>query len=318
MTILSGETMGSIWQVHIAEALASRQPEVLQAEIECVLDDVNLLFSPFIEQSELSQFNANPSTLPIQISQPMREVVTQALWLCEQTQGIYDITVEPLVNIWGFGAKEVTEHPDAEQVEQALRFVNYQNLHLNEQGLRKQFAQTRMDLCSIAKGYGVDKIAQVLEEAGIRHYLVDIGGELRISGNRYQQEWRVGVERPQWGGGAYEQILAFKDVEIGVATSGNYRNYFKDKGKVASHEINTKTGYTNVSQLLSVTVLAENCMLADGYATALFLLGDSAFEFAEKQQIAALFMIYDANQPQSYRLDMSTTFQQFTKNKMWI
>lgn len=315
MIILSGETMGSTWHIHIAETLDSQQIEELQKKIESVLDDVNQHFSPFIAQSELSQFNDSSSTFPIKISQSMREVVTQALWLCEQTQGVYDITVEPLVNIWGFGKKEVSHHPEAEQVAQALRFVNYQNLQLSDQGLRKQFPQTRIDLCSIAKGYGVDKVAQVVEATGVKHYLVDIGGELRISGNRYQQEWRVGIERPQWGGGAYEQILTFKDVDIGVATSGNYRNYFKDKGKVASHEINTKTGYTNVSKLLSVTVLAENCMLADGYATALFLLGDRAFKFADKHQIAALFLVYDVNQPQSYTLQMSSAFQEFMQNK---
>lgn len=309
MLILSGETMGSTWHVHIAEALATQQIEGLQEKIESVLETVNQHFSPFMPQSELSQFNDKQSTEPIHISQAMRKVVAQALKLCEQTNGVYDITVEPLVNVWGFGAQEVSTHPDDEQVRQALQRVNYRHLCLSEQGLCKHDPQTRIDLCSIAKGYGVDGVAEVLEQVGIKHYLVDIGGELRISGNRYQQAWRVGVERPQWGGGVYEQVLMFKDINLGVATSGNYRNYFKDQGKVASHEINTKTGYTSVSTLLSVTVLADNCMVADGYATALFLLGEKAFEFAEKQQLAALFMVHSKATEQPYRLQMSSAFQ---------
>ncbi|NOL49676.1 FAD:protein FMN transferase [Pelistega europaea] len=315
MVYLTGETMGSSWNVHIAQEVAQVAKERIQSMIEMVLEEVNQQMSPFIPQSEISLFNDNPSTAPIALSPAMYYVVRQALTLCEQTDGVYDITVEPLVNIWGFGAKEVKSHPDDAQVADTLRYVNYRYLSLTEEGLRKEYPQTRIDLCSIAKGYGVDKVAEVLEKEGIHHYLVEIGGELRLSGSRYDQAWRVGVERPQWGGGVYEHMLTFKEVTIGVATSGNYRNYFKDKEKVASHEINTQTGYTKVSEILSVTVLAENCMLADGYATALFLLGEKAIEFAEKQQIAALFIVNDDSHEKGYALRISSAFARFINAK---
>lgn len=311
MVTFSGETMASQWTVKIAESIPDEQLQVIQSGIEDVLAIVNQQFSPFLPQSEISQFNQNLNiNLAIPISDEMRYVVENALKICSETKGIYDITIAPLVNLWGFGTTEVNEHPQSEQIKQALQHVNYQALTLNELGLCKQHPNIQINLCSIAKGYGVDQVAMFLEKLGFHHYLVEIGGELRLSGNNDGKTWVVGLERPQWGGGVYEQILTFKDVTMGIATSGNYRNYFKDKGKIAAHEINTKTGYSSASQILSVTVLAENCMLADGYATALFLLGNEALMFAEEHQIAALFMLSSPDNAAGYRIQISNTFSQ--------
>ncbi|WP_065238979.1 FAD:protein FMN transferase [Gallibacterium genomosp. 3] len=310
MFSLSGETMASIWNVKIAETVSKSKQEMLENKIKRVLYQVNQQMSPFLPNSEISQFNASTSTDPIRISPEMRLVVDKALTICQETQGIYDITISPLVNIWGFGALDVEKHPSSEQVARALKKVNYQALCLSDDGLSKQQADIHIDLCSIAKGFAVDRIAEILENQGLQNYLIEIGGELRLSGSRYGQTWVVGLERPQWGGGVYEQILTFKDVSKGIATSGNYRNYFKDDGKVAAHEINTKTGYSSTSSILSVTVIADNCMIADGYATALFLLGESAFEFAEKHKIAALFMVSSPSSSQLYQLQCSRHFLQ--------
>ncbi|WP_065236890.1 FAD:protein FMN transferase [Gallibacterium genomosp. 3] len=308
MFSLSGETMASVWNIKIAETVSKSEQERIEKEVKRVLHQVNQQMSPFLPYSEISQFNTNTSTAPIRISPEMRLVVDKALTICQETQGIYDITVAPLVNIWGFGALDVDKHPSSEQVAIALKKVNYQALCLGDDGLSKQRADIHIDLCSIAKGYAVDRLAEILENQGFKNYLVEIGGELRLSGNRYGKAWVVGVERPQWGGGVYEQILTFKDVNKGIATSGNYRNYFKDRGNIAAHEINVKTGYSSNSSILSVTVIADNCMTADGYATALFLLGEKAFEFADNHKIAALFIVSSPTSAQSYKLQCSRYF----------
>lgn len=311
MIELSGESMGSIWRVKIAEALTRSDVCQIQAKIEYILRDVNQCMSPYIDSSEIQLFNRYQGKESFPISAELRQVVSAALDICDKTHGRYDITVAPLVNAWGFGAKEVEDYPDAEQIQEMLLDVDYRKLVLNHAGLQKENPKISIDLCSIAKGYGVDQVAVFLESIGIHHYLVDIGGESRIAGSKYNHPWILGLERPQWGGGHYEYTLTFKDTRIGVATSGNYKNYRSHSGQVAAHEINTKTGCVQVSSILSVTVLADNCMLADGYATALFLLGDDAIAFANQNDIPALFMLQKGTtgSAQSYQVECSELFQ---------
>lgn len=317
MIRFSGQTMGSHWHAHIAIEQMSRSVYLtIQAAIEFVLTQVNAQMSTYIPESEIEQFNRQHSTARVPISPEMRLVLSQALRICEQTNGRYDVTVGGLVNAWGFGADRQQTLPDTAEIQTLLKHVDWQQLDLNEQGLSKKDPQLRLDLCSIAKGYGVDKVALLLDHFGFHDYIVEIGGETRVSGSRFGQVWRVGVERPQWGGGALSHLLGFSHVRMGLAASGHYKNFkaLSDQ-QMISHEIDTRTGRTVVSSLLSTVVLAEDCMTADGYATALLLLGEDALEFAQHHRLAAMLIDYDPQSPTQQRLILSEAFENLLRTE---
>lgn len=310
MMVFSGESMGSIWQVKIAEDIPQENSQTIQAAIELILTMINQKMSIFIPHSEIEQLSNHSTQALFPISKELRYVLSQALTICEQTHGVYDITIAPLVNAWGFGSQNQSSYPTIQQIETLLDNVDYRTVILHKNGVIKTNPSVRFNLNSIAKGFAVDKIADLLESLGYHHYLIEIGGETRLSGNKKQQDWLIGIERPQWGGEQYEQVFAFKDNNIALATSGNYKNYIDRDNLIATHEINTQTGYPQASSLLSVTVLDKFCMKADSYATALFLLGDKAFEFAEKYKIAALFIVTDSKIEKGYKIIVSSSFQQ--------
>ncbi|MBV7435509.1 FAD:protein FMN transferase [Cardiobacteriaceae bacterium TAE3-ERU3] len=306
---LQGQTMGSPWQIQIAHTIAKDDQKVIRDSVELLLRMINGRMSLHQETSEICAFNAYRGTDIILISPEMRYVVSKALTICAETDGVYDITIAPLVDIWGFGAHQISHYPEHDAVTAALQKVGYHYLHLNERGLSKDNPEVSIDLSSIAKGYGVDKLAQLIEQFGYHNYMVDIGGEIRLSGDCYGQPWKVAIEYPQWDGGTFNEVMAFSGISRAVATSGSYRNYSRLDNGFAAHEIDAKTGYTKASHLLSVTVLADDCMSADGYATALYLLGDDARSFAEQNRIAAVLMIEDEKQAQGYRLEITTSLQ---------
>ncbi len=289
--ILQGKTMGTYWQVSIAEPDKTVDEKALQEKIEAQLQAVNQSMSTYIPDSELMQFNHNTTTEPVAISPELRQVVAKALTVSGQSDGIYDVTVAPLVDLWGFGKKKVTEAPTEAEIAQALQNVGYQQLKLTEQGLAKRNPNVQVDLSSIAKGFGVDEVARVLNEQGLHHFLVDIGGEMRLEGSRFGETWRIGVEVPEAYQRKVETVIRVKDRHLAMATSGNYRNFTDYEGVHAVHTINPKTGQGVVSKLLSVTVISDDCMTADAYATALMALGDSEAEsFAEKMKLPVLFI----------------------------
>ena len=318
MRILQGQTMGSPWLVTIADEVSDLQAERIQGGIELVLDMVNQKMSTYITNSEIEQFGRHKDGTVFPVSPEMRIVVHKALQICAQTDGMYDITVAPLVNIWGFGPTEISNYPDDDAVEHAMALVDYRKVKLVDEGLIKEHPDIKLDLCSIAKGFAVDKLAALLENFGYQNYLAEIGGESRISGHKYGEHWRIGIERPQWGGGTHEYMLTFKDVRLAVATSGNYKNYSHQEGQLATHEIDVKTGHYKSSNLLSVTVFANDCMSADGYATALFIMGDDAFVFSEREKIPALFIYPDQHELEKCCVKVNTALSQYLNNKIHL
>jgi len=289
----NGLTMGTSFSVRWVDVDPARV-EALRPKVGALLKDVNQQMSTYISDSELSQFNRAPAGSRVALSQDLAKVVAAALELSKQTAGAYDVTVGPLVNLWGFGPEgRVVKAPSQEQLDALRSRVGYHALTLSSDGFLTKAGDQYVDLSSIAKGYGVDRVAELLEQEGIASYLVEIGGELRAKGVKPDgSDWRVAIESPVEGVREVERVIGVKD--IGIATSGDYRNYFEQDGVRFSHTIDPRTGYPIRHRLASVTVLRPTCMEADALATALMVLGEEeGLRFAREREIAAFFIVKD-------------------------
>ena len=299
MIHLRGETMGTIYNVKCLPGADSSfgdrsGPERLQALVDARLAEINALMSTYDPASEISRFNASRSDAPFKVSPETLRVLSLAQSISEVTGGAFDITVGPLVNAFGFGAGSHGRHPPDEARLQALRAnVGYHLLNIDAQAgtVAKARPGVYVDLAAIAKGYGVDAIAALLEKQGFENYMVEIGGEVRAHGvNVRGVAWRIGVERPQDEGQSIERVISVADV--GVATSGDYRNFYMVDGKRLSHTIDPRTGRPIAHHLASVTVVDPACARADALATALMVLGpDEGAALADRLGIRALFLV---------------------------
>ena len=314
LQVLRGQTMGTYWQVSIAEKHLPIEASALQTGIEAELAAVNQSMSTYIPDSELMRWNRQSSSEAQTISPELRHVVAKALQISAQSEGMYDVTVGPLVNLWGFGPDKVQTAPNEDTIVEVLSYTGYQHLQLSAEGLAKDHPQTQIDLSSIAKGYGVDRVADYLQRQGLQHFIIDIGGEVRMQGNRFGQAWRIGVEMPKHSDSReLESVIRVQDRQLSMATSGNYRNFLNYEGMQAVHTINPKTGKGAQSSLLSVTVLHEDCMSADAYATALMALGDrQAEDFAARYDLAVLF-IFAGEQAGEFTLRTSPRYESVLK-----
>ena len=275
---ISGTTMGTTYQVKIArELLSAGDLMILRQKIDSVLIEVNRQMSAFDPQSELSRFNARKDTLPFTVSVPLHDVVQMALEVHQQSRGYFDITVAPLVDLWGFGKKDHrSEPPSEQQVAAVLKRVGSAHLMTTDSThLRKTVPELELDLSAIAKGYGVDVVAGLLDSLQYNNYLVEIGGEIVARGlNAKVELWKIAVEKPQFAALPGEQVLGILALSnAAVATSGDYRNYFEYQGRKYSHTIDPFTGYPVRHNLASVTVIAANCTRADALATAVMAMG---------------------------------------------
>ncbi|OOS00444.1 thiamine biosynthesis protein ApbE [Canicola haemoglobinophilus] len=290
---LNGKTMGTTYHIkYIDEGKAKLNSEQIYQGIEAILQDVNAKMSTYIPDSELSLFNKNPEVnTPIEVSADLARVVAEAIELNQITQGALDVTVGPVVNLWGFGPeKRVEKAPTAEQIAERKAWVGIEKVKLTQKNdkffLTKSVPQLYIDLSSIAKGFGVDKVADYIAEQGITHYLVEIGGEIRANGhNAENKAWQIAIEKPTFDGTrSVSQVIGLQD--FAMATSGDYRNYFEQDGKRFSHEIDPKTCQPIQHNLASITVLSKSSMTADGLSTGLFVLGaEKALEVAEQYNL---------------------------------
>lgn len=269
---LQGTTMGTTYNVKFApqEGVST---EAIHAEINAALVNVNALMSTYDPNSELSRFNQAPSHQPFSVSPQTRLVVDEALRLANVTQGALDITIGPVVNLWGFGPTQKPEViPSDEQIIATLATTGVDKLEVLDDALIKSVDGLYVDLSTIAKGYGVDVIAELIEQKGIANYLVEIGGEMRVSGIKLNgQSWRIAIEKPVSKERALQKVIEIGD--NAVATSGDYRNYYEQDGVRYSHLINPSTGKPIQHNLVSVTVVHPSAMTADGLATGLIVLG---------------------------------------------
>lgn len=288
----SGPTMGTTFTVKWVStdpADAKRIGPLLEKS----LHDVNQSMSTYISDSELSRLNQAPAGSSRKVSPGMFEVLQMAQDISRSSHGAYDVTVGPLVNLWGFGPDgSVTHVPSDDKIAAARKRIGYHKLHLDPKTRTvTKDGDLYVDLSSIAKGYGVDQLALVLEKAGVTSYLVEVGGELRARGKKPDgSAWRIAIESPVAGTRAVDRIIRVH--KIGVATSGDYRNYFEENGIRYSHTIDPSTGRPITHKLASVTVLQPTCAEADGLATALTVLGDErGYQYAVDHKIPAFFIV---------------------------
>ncbi|MGB1310216.1 MAG: FAD:protein FMN transferase [Leucothrix sp.] len=293
---LSGPTMGTTYNITLyltkGQTLDSKQ---VQQQIDDSLIRINQQMSTWIKDSEISLFNKSESTEWYPVSAEFAAVVEAAQSISQLSNGAFDITVGPLINIWGFGKDFKNNNPDDATIAAAKANTGYQQLAVRRSppALKKQIPQLQINLSAIAKGYGVDAIADQLTKAGISSYLVEIGGEIRANGIKPNQSlWRIAIEKPTTKERSIQQGLLLDNT--GVATSGDYRNYFERNGKRYSHTINPETGKPITHQLASITVLHKSAMMADGLATAMMVLGeDKAKRFIADNKLSAYMVSRD-------------------------
>ena len=312
---LAGKTMGTTYHIkYIENGEQKAGAEQAHKQIDLILQDVNDKMSTYIATSELSRFNQSREThKAIEISADFGKVVAEAIRLNKLTEGALDVTVGPVVNLWGFGPERRTDkQPSAEEIAQRQAWVGIEKLKLVENNghywLEKAVPELYVDLSSIAKGFGVDQVADYLESINAQNYMVEIGGEIRAKGqNSEGKPWQIAIEQPSFDGKqAVQQVIGL--VDGAMATSGDYRNYFEQNGQRFSHEIDPKTGYPIQHKLASITVFAPTSMTADGLSTGLFTLGEQkALEVAEREQLP-IFMII--KQDNGYRTEMSSALKQ--------
>jgi len=306
VTEVSGASMGTTYSVKLAGVLDSRQTAELERTVVDALAAVDAAASTYRQDSELSRFNRLAEIdNPFQLSAVLLPIVTTALEVGQQSAGALDVTIAPLVDAWGFGAKE-QRNPTPEVITSLRARVGLQHLQLDGAALKKRRADLALDLSAVAKGYAVDLIAIGLEKLGHNDFLVEVGGELRARGERTPgQPWRVGIEKPVAELRAVQRAVTLRN--ISMATSGDYRNFYEVEGRRRSHLIDPRTGRPIEHGLASVTVLHPEAARADAWATALAVLGPSAGpELAEREGVAAFFVVREA--PDRFRSMESSTF----------
>ena len=269
--------------------------EDLQKEIEAELKKVDAEFSMFNSQSVVARLNNGEKP---ELSNDFIDVFKLARQVSEDTNGAFDITVAPLVNAWGFGFKH-EQMPSKEQVDSLRELIGYRYVTLKDKNITMQKPGMMLDFSAIAKGYGVDVVARLLERHDIKNYMVEIGGEITTRGiNPERVPWRIGVNKPSEDAlnENHELQTILNVTDKSMATSGNYRNFYVKGGKKYAHTIDPKTGYPVQHSLLSATVLTDRCAKADAYATSFMVLGmDGAKQILERHKELMAYLIYTDN-----------------------
>lgn len=289
-----GQTMGTYYVVRYVTDVRVDQ-KVLKTEVEDILKTINAQMSTYIEGSEIDNVSHKYFDQPIQISPWFAEVLSYSLQLSESTEGVFDPTVGPLVNLWGFGPKGERKVPESSQILEVKKRVGFEKVSVYQKDknwfVKKSDPKVEVDLSATAKGFAVDKVAELLSQKGLNNHLVDIGGELRVKGQKgADQPWVVAIEKPSSSEAGVQLHFSLQDYSI--ATSGNYRNFFEQGGKKYSHTMDLKSGEPVVHNLISVTILEKECMKADGLATALMAMGpEKAWQYATQNNIAAYLIV---------------------------
>jgi thiamine biosynthesis lipoprotein len=289
---LVGDTMGTTWHVTYIDVPGVPGEDRIQQGIEERLSEVDRSMSTYRADSEINQFNSGAVGVPFNASGDFYQVLATAMNIGQQSEGAYDVTVAPLVDLWGFGPEgAVAKPPSAAAIEERLVQVGQDKLDLDDNGITvHKLSPLTVDFSSLAKGFAVDRLAQWLLEQGIARFLVEVGGEMRLSGLSGRGDpWHVAIEQPDSVGRAVAVAMSVTD--NAVATSGDYRNYFEVAGQRYSHSIDPRTGYPVAHDLVSVTVVHSSAAQADAWATALTVLGaERAMAVAQAQALAVYFI----------------------------
>ncbi len=261
-------------------------------ELKEVMADVDNSLSPFNKESVITAINNGNN---VEADSMFTEVFDMAKNVAEETQGAFDITVAPLVNAWGFGFKNKID-VSKEKIDSIRKYVGFEKVHMENGKVIKEDKNIMLDCSAIAKGYGVDAVGRYLEKKKIRNYMVEIGGEIRVKGcNPEGRLWKVGISKPIDDSlnvnGEIQEVLMVSD--IAIATSGNYRNFYIKDNKKYAHTIDPRTGYPVQHSILSSTVVAPTCALADAYATSFMVVGlDEAKKILARHKELQAYFIY--------------------------
>jgi len=293
---LGGQSMGTSWSVVLNAPGIDRAARTdLQQAVQAALDRVDRAMSTWDPASEVSRFNAHRSLEPFAVSAPTLEVLRIARDVSAASGGAFDVTVRPLVAVWGFGAdaRRAEDPPTPERLERIRARVGYERLRLPASGnaIRKTVPDLEIDLSAVAKGYGVDRAADALREAGYRDFLVEVGGEVAASGSRPGGgPWRLAIERPDVDGRAVYGVIGISD--RAMATSGDYRSFRDAGGRRISHLIDPRTGQPVTHGVASVSVVAATTAVADAWATALSVLAPGEGEALARKLGLAVYWIF--------------------------
>lgn len=296
---LHGPTMGTRWSV-TCDAAPDTDVQALQTALAAAVQQVDVQMSPWLPGSDLNRLNHAPVGAWVTLPAEIMEVLVCALDVCRLSAGAFDPAAGALVDAWGFGA--VRDAPDAEAIRTATsaapvaRIPTYEALELDSGMLRaRKHAPVHLDLCGIAKGYAVDRMADVLRQNGVPHALVALDGELRaVGGQADGQPWAVAVESPETGRRAVHSVVELQD--LAVATSGDYRHYLQVGDARLAHTMDTRRGAPVRNEVASVTVLARQCMHADAWATALLVAGPGeGLALAQRMGLEVLWMLRRGN-----------------------
>ncbi len=287
---LAGQTMGTTWSVKIAHAENAPVSSATQGQIEALLAEVNRQMSTWQKDSEISLFNNQPAPYSVDVSPPFARLIMAALEVSQLSGGKFDPTIGPVVNLWGFGPpKSENRLPTDDEINDARSNVGYQAIQVQASTLSKN-ADRGLDLSAMAKGHGVDVVADHLISMGYLDHLVEIGGEMRAGGDKAELgAWRVAIEKPIDDERAIQQIIEVSN--IGIATSGDYRNFRQIAGQRFHHAMDPVTGRPVTHDLGSVTVLHPSAAMADAWATTLLVMGpEQGMQLAEQQNLATYFV----------------------------
>lgn len=293
--VLEGRTMGTFWRVSLA-GVAPERRNALQKAIQQQLDNDDHELSTWKSDSVLSRFNQYRGSAPQPISNNMADVITLSLRIGQQTSGAMDITLGPLVNLWGFGPdKQPLTTPTQPQIDAARALTGLQHLQvINRAGqswLQKDLPELYVDLSTVGEGFATDHLARLMEQQGINHYLVSVGGAVLTRGKNAQgNAWQVAIQKPTDRENAVQAIVDLQG--HGISTSGSYRNYYELEGKRISHVIDPATGHPIQHKLVSATVIATTALEADGWDTGLMVLGTEKAKALALRDKLAVYLIF--------------------------
>ncbi len=294
LVVYTGGTMGTSYSIKISDFTDQSSVKKVQLEIEKLLESINLSMSTYLVDSEISRFNRFNHVSPYSVSSRMMLVVKESLRISALTEGALDITIAPLINLWGFGTdKQTATVVDEKRIKALKTRIGYKKIKVETESstISKQHPELTIDLSSVAKGFAVDQVGMLLENLGLNNYLVEIGGEIRTKGfKQHQTSWIVAIERPVAGERTIQQVFSMGSNSM--ATSGDYRNYFEKNGKRFSHLIDPNTGKPINHRLASASVVHQSCMTADAFATAFMITGfEKGYQLALQENLAAYFLV---------------------------
>ncbi|WP_288738836.1 FAD:protein FMN transferase [uncultured Parabacteroides sp.] len=307
------EESGSVF--HTIYHIKYEGSEILTEKIDAEFQKFNLSLNPFNPNSIISKVNRNE---PVEVDDWFIEVFNRAKEVSDHSEGIFDITCAPLVNLWGFGFSKM-DSVTPQMIDSIKQFVGYQKVRLDGRKVVKDDSRILLNCSAIAKGYASDVIARLLEREGVKNYMVEIGGEVTMKGvNQNGKCWRIGINKPEDDSTGIKNDIE-EVVQLckkgGVATSGNYRNYYVKDGKKYAHTIDPRTGYPSEQSILSATIVAEDCITADAYATAFMAMGlEKAREAAKNIPGIEYYVIY-SDENGKHQIEYSTGMLQYLPNR---